>query len=298
MIIDIHLHIARKASTTRANGETYATPEQLLDIMDRAGIDRAVMLPSVSPECSHHLTSTDEILAIAQEFDRFIPFCNVDPRADTNSPDADLGRLVEYYLKRGCKGLGEITANLPFDDARVENLFATCQRLEIPVIFHIAPQMGGCYGLFDTPRLPKLEGALKSFPELAFLGHSQPFWAEMGPDYGRAGRNGYPQGPIKPGGRLLQLFARYPNLHGDLSAGSGYNAVSRDPEFGYRFMEEYQERLFFGTDICAPSNDTPLVRFLNAAVAQGKLSRQAYEKITWRNADALLDLGARPKSIL
>jgi len=291
MIIDIHMHTVRKAGITRANGETYATPEQLLEIMDRVGITQAVLLPEVSPEGSHCLSSTEEILEIARHFPgRFIPFCNMDPRIELNSPQTDMGRFLDYYLAQGCKGLGEITANLPFDDPRVENLFDACQSRGLPVIFHIGPQEGGCYGLVDDPGLPKLERALARFPRLKFLGHSQPFWAEIAPDYGEAGRNGYPSGPVKPGGRLPELFARYPNLYGDLSAGSGYNAVSRDPEFGYHFMETYQDRLLFGTDICAPSNDTPLARYLAAALAEGKLSLQAYEKITWRNAALLLRL--------
>jgi hypothetical protein len=81
---------------------------------------------------------------------------------------------------------------------------------------------------------------------------------------------------------------KYPNLCGDLSAGSGYNAISRDPAFGYRFLEEFQDRLFFGTDICAPTNQTPIVEFLRDAAETGRISRQAHEKIAWQNAARLL----------
>lgn len=77
---------------------------------------------------------------------------------------------------------------------------------------------------------------------------------------------------------------KYPNLHGDLSAGSGYNAVTRDPEFGYDFLEEFQDRLYFGTDICAPENDMRLSYWLDDAVESGKISREAYEKISRENA--------------
>jgi len=132
------------------------------------------------------LSPTEEILEIANNSSgRFIPFCNIDPRADTNSPEADLVRMLRYYIEQGCKGLGEITANLPFDDPRVENLFAACQECEMSVTFHIGPQIGGCYGLFDEPGLPRLERALQRFPGLKFLGHSQPFWAEVAPSYGQ-----------------------------------------------------------------------------------------------------------------
>ncbi len=91
-------------------------------------------------------------------------------------------------------------------------------------------------------------------------------------------------------GRLHQRLYRC----GDLSAGSGHNAVSRDPAFGHRFLEEFQDRLFFGTDICAPTNQTPLVEFLRDAVEGGHISREAYEKIGWKNAERLLGITGTP----
>jgi len=103
-------------------------------------------------------------------------------------------------------------------------------------------------------------------------------------------RGGYPKTPVVEGGRVVELMRAHRSLCGDLSAGSGHNAVSRDPAFGYRFLDEFQDRLFFGTDICAPSNKTPLVGFLNDAVAGGHISREAYEKIAWRNTARLLGL--------
>jgi len=86
-------------------------------------------------------------------------------------------------------------------------------------------------------------------------------------------------------------MARYPNLCGDLSAGSGYNAISRDPEFGYRFMEQYQDRLFFGTDLLQVGQELPQVEYLKSVVQQGHISRTTFDKITWQNANRLLGLG-------
>ena len=68
---------------------------------------------------------------------------------------------------------------------------------------------------------------------------------------------------------------RYPNLYGDLSAGSGFGAISRDPEFGYAFLEEFQDRLYFALDLCDPANITQPIRiglaaFLDDAVTRGK----------------------------
>lgn len=291
MFIDLHLHTTRMRGALRPNGETYATPDELIAIMDRIGIAKGILLPLVSPECSARYTLAEEMIQIAKEYPtRFVAFCNIDPRVDSNSPKTDLRRYLDYFISEGCKGLGEVTCNLPFDDPRVENLFGACQASGLSVTIHIAPEQGGYYGLVDAPGLPGLERTLQRFPECKILGHSQPFWAEMSANYGTVGRNGYPQGKVLPGGRLPLLFTRYPNLYGDLSAGSGYNAVSRDPEFGYQFMEQFRERLLFATDICAPSNDTPLVRFLNEAVEQGNIRRETYEMIAWRNAARLYNL--------
>ena len=125
----------------------------------------------------------------------------------------------------------------------------------MPVIFHIGnPGIG--YGLADELGLPRLEKVLGMFPNLAFLGHSQKFWAEISSDCSLEKRVGYPKGKIMPGGRIVELMRKYQNLHGDLSAGSGHNAITRDPEFGYKFIEEFQDRLYYGTDISDPKNVT------------------------------------------
>lgn len=298
MFIDMHLHTTRMRGIKRTDGSIYATPDELIAMMDERNIRKGILLPLVSPECSVRYVMTEEMLDIARDYpDRFVPFCNVDPRVDSNSKDTDLCRYLDYYISEGCKGLGEVTCNLPFDDPRVLNLFNACQKSHLSVTIHIAPAQGGYYGLVDEPGLPGLERTLARFPDCRVVGHSQPFWAEISGDLEPAARNGYPKGRVVSGGRLPQLFARYPNLYGDLSAGSGYNAISRDPEFGYSFLERYRDRLFFATDICAPTNKTPLVEFLNEAVAQRKISRETYEMIAWRNASRLYDISLPGASV-
>ncbi len=293
MFIDIHVHSTQRGDGPhRGNGETYATPEQLIAVFDLRGIDKAVILPSASPECGHHPLSVDGCLDIVARYpDRFIPFCNVDPRMLTNSPEADFTPMLAFYKSVGCKGVGELTANLPFDDPRCWNLFRHVEAAGLPVTFHVATQIGGIYGLYDELGLPRLEATLREFPGLTWLGHSQAFWSEIGGEVTEATRGGYPKGPVADGGRVVALLREYPNLCGDLSANSGCNAVSRDPAFGHRFLEEFQDRLFFGTDICSPTTPTPLVDFLTDAVEGGHVSRGAFEKIAWRNAARLLGLG-------
>ena len=83
----------------------------------------------------------------------------------------------------------------------------------------------------------------------------------------------------------------YPNLHGDISAGSGYNALTRDPEFGVAFVNEFHDRLFFGTDICAPSNNHRHAELLRTWHAEGKISDDVLENVAWRNVNRVVGLG-------
>ena len=84
--------------------------------------------------------------------------------------------MVRYYKEPGCKGVGEVCANLPSLDPLMQNLFRLAEENEMPLTFHISPTIGENYGLFDNPGLPQLEECLKRFPNLKFSGHSQAFY--------------------------------------------------------------------------------------------------------------------------
>ena len=86
------------------------------------------------------------------------------------------------------------------------------------------------------------------------------------------------------------LLRRYPNLLGDLSAGSGYNALARDPDYAVRFLNEFQDRLLFGTDICPPDQEVPQAQFLIDLRETRKISDAVFRKIARENAIALLGL--------
>lgn len=294
MLIDIHTHCCRPRhpKVTRSNGSHYPSPERQIEMMDAAGIDMAAVMSTLSPEWRYTIVTPEETLGICAQYpDRLIPFCNMDPRYLTNSPKANFTPLLEAYKELGCKGIGECIPNLPFDDPLCMNFFAHVEASGLPLTFHIAPQAGGCYGFIDEVGLPRLERVLAAFPKLVFLAHSQPFWAEISTDVIQAGKRvGYPKGRVTPG-RVVELMRRYTNLHGDLSAGSGFNAISRDPEFGYAFLEEFQDRLYFGTDIANDPQELPIVPYFAMLAAERLIPAEVQEKITWRNADRLLGLG-------
>ena len=291
--IDIHVHTSESAWLSRLPDDRYATPSEIIGMYDRYGIEKGVLLPNITVETDFMVSSNYGIWQIVQKYpERFAWFCNVDAHQGSNSPDTDFTPFLRECYAHGARGVGEVCTNLYFDDPLMMNLFRHCEACDMPVIFHIG-NMGHDYGIVDDFGLPHLEKALAAFPKLKFLGHSQKFWAEISGDLTREQRGGYPTGKVMPGGRLVTLFRTYPNLCGDMSAGSGCNAFMRDPEFGYAFMEEFQDRLYFGTDICSPTNiDNPMLRlaaFLDEGVQNGKLSQEAYEKISRENALKLLN---------
>lgn len=291
--IDIHVHTIPEKGLLRPSGDTFATPEELFEMYEQLGVEKAVLLPVISPEGQTDTNTNREILGIVRQYpDRFYWFCNIDPRQGRNDEATDFIQILSHYKEQGAAGLGEVTANLPMDDPRVEALMAACEERKLPVTIHIG-DLGGDYGLVDSLGLPKLEKLLQKFPKLILLGHSQKFWSEISGDVTEEIRGKAPKGPVIPGGRIPELMRKFPNLCGDLSAGSGCNAMMRDPDFGYAFMEEFQDRLFYGTDICSPRDIThtrvKLGLFMEQGVAEGKLSREAHEKICRGNALRLLE---------
>lgn len=291
-MIDIHTHLGDHRRF-REDERPAVTLEGLLRKMDEEGIDKAVVLPSADNPEGRRLVqvNTGDVIEAHQKCpDRIIPFCNLDPRSADNSPDADFSWILEEYKNAGCRGVGEICANLYIDDPLVKNLFFHCGKVGLPVVFHLAVQIGGLYGLVDDIGLPRLEEVLREFPTTIFFGHAMAFWAEIAAEVDEQTRGDYPQGSVSKPGRIPELLAKYPNLYGDLSAGSGYNAISRDPDYGYGFLEEFQGKLLFGTDICFLDQDLPQIRFLREAVNNGKISKQAYDKITHQNAVEILKL--------
>ena len=290
MLIDIHTHCAFKSGITRANGTRYPDPAEHIAALDNAGIDMAVVLSTVSPECRYVIVTPEESLSIAARHpDRLAPFANLDPRYLTNTPDADFSDYLSYYKELGCKGIGEYIPNLPMDHDLNMNVFSHVQNAGLPLTFHLAPEEGGYYGCVDELGLPRLEHVLRSFPNFILLAHSQVFWAEIGADVTEENRGGYPEGAVEPG-RVVELMRTYPNLHGDLSAGSGYNAISRDPKFGFAFLEEFQDRLYFGTDIANVPQELPIVGYFKKMREEHLVSDEAMDRICYKNADKLLGL--------
>lgn len=283
MFIDIHAHAWRYDLPIG----TPPSPQKIIEKYDQVGIEKGVLLPMVNAEL-YLPQSNEDILDFAEMYPgRFIPFCNIDPRALTNSETAPFGDVLRYYKDRGCKGIGEVMPFLPFRHPFVQNLFKHVQDVGFPLIFDLA---GDAYGLYDDCGMPQLEYCLRKFPKLKFFGHGPAFWAEIGQLETVGDRFIYPSYPVKNEGVVPKLLRRYENLYGDLSAGSGFNAIHRDLEYGVAFLNEFQDKLMFGTDICTPEMPTPMADLLIKLKDSSKISNAVFQKIARLNAIKILGL--------
>jgi predicted TIM-barrel fold metal-dependent hydrolase len=296
VIIDIHAHVFAFPKLKGFGATTtFMAVEDQIAVMNAKGVDKAIILPLNNAETPTEQQSLGEVLYICEKYPgRFIPFCNIDPRLPRR-PDliktGDFSYLLEQCRDLGFKGFGEFVARLYWDEPCVLRLLEACAKVGFPVTFHTTTPDYSNYGLLDEIGLPRLEKVLGLFPELKLFGHSPAFWSEISGDVTLETKNGYPKTPVKPGGRIPALMRKYPGLYGDLSAGSGFNALTRDLNHAYEFIDEFQDRLMLGLDYCSVKNNMQHIEWFQAARQAGHVSAAAYEKIMWRNINRLINLG-------
>jgi len=298
LFIDVHAHAYRKPIPFVCQ---FASVEELIERYDQTGIEKGCVLPIVNPEI-YIPQANEDILDMAEKYpDRIIPFCNVDPRAISNSADAPLDRILGYYKDKGCKGLGEVMPNMPVNHPMVQNLFKHAEAVGLPVTTDGSDQVGGDFGLYDDPGLPQLEHTLQKFPNLKLFGHGPVFWSEIArlettgergfvfrSDGGQVGR--LPTGPVKEEGVVPKLLRLYPNLYGDLSDFTPVNALKRDPVYGPKFLTEFQDRLMFGTDIVSYQMPFAMIDLLIDWRDSKKITEEVFNKIARENAIKILEL--------
>lgn len=236
------------------------------------------------PDGTHAgIAFVDEITAKEHYPDRYVlGYC---PHPTIGNAPALLEAAVKIH---GVKVCGEWKFRVPFDDPRSLELFHVAGSYGLPVVLHLdVPYLLNSEGKrvyqphWYGGTVANLERALQACPETTFLGHAPGFWREIsaGAD---TDPNSYCSGPVKEGGLLYDLFDRYPNVWGDLSAGSALGALNRDPDNAVKFLTRYQDRVTFARDYYGQD----LHQFLSTL----DLTQDVTEKIYHQNAERLVKL--------
>jgi len=285
-IIDTHQH-------TDYNGRD----NKYLEAHQRAmGVSTTILHPAGSPMISpstHNgisnglqcLISGNEVTyAFAKSHSKEFLF------AANEVPDhPDAIKNIEKYLKLGAVAIGELKFGVECDSPEMQKIYELAKEYHVPVLMHWQFQMYN-YGI------ERFHTMLEKYPSVNFIGHAQSWWAFIDKNYIDSIEM-YPKSKITPGGLTDRLLTDYPNMYGDLSAGSGYNSLTRDEEHARTFLTRHQDKLLFGSDCPDPANFEGVAK---GTVCQGirtiaeirKLSstKQIERKILYENAKKLFKI--------
>lgn len=172
---------------------------------------------------------------------------------DPRRPEA-IDQLQAAMTIYGVRVCGELKLRMMYDNPDSLRLFRFCGKNKVPVTIHL-DYPGSLDERSRYPRpdwwygggIESLERVLQACPDTVVLGHAPGFWSHISADE-HCRVPGYPKGKVAPGGQLIRLLRAYPNLYCDWSAGSGHNALSRDPEFARDFVLEFQDRILYARD--------------------------------------------------
>ncbi len=268
-VIDIHQH-------THYWGRN---DEDLIRHQRALGVTKTVLLPAGSKfGLEADCYGNDSVLALAKKYPQeFVFFAN----EVADLPEART--VIEKYLKAGAVGIGEQKFFVDCDSKHIELIAALAKDYNVPVLLHFQ------HGKYNTA-FERFHKVLEKFPRVNFIGHAQTFWGNIDRNHEQAVL--YPKGKLTPGGLTDRWLADYPNFYGDLSAGSGLNALLRDENFTRAFFTRHQNKLMYGSDCqdadtkvkeCSGIKTLEVVRRLSA-------SRNVERKLLYENARRVLKI--------
>jgi predicted TIM-barrel fold metal-dependent hydrolase len=240
-IIDIHQHV----------GYSGRSDEALLAHQQTMGATKTILLPAGRPvrTPSTHDGIANGLQAKAAGNEACYQFARAHPKrflfGANEVPDIE-GAVeeIEKYLKLGGVIIGESKFGVDCDSGGMQKLYEVAADFRVPILMHWQHKMYN----FGLDRFYKM---LEKYPRTIFLAHAQTWWANI--DKNHADQSVlYPKGKVTPGGISDRYLSDYPNIYGDLSAGSGLNALIRDEDHARGFIERHQDKLVFGSD-CSDS---------------------------------------------
>ncbi|MEC9081377.1 MAG: amidohydrolase [Verrucomicrobiota bacterium] len=146
---------------------------------------------------------------------------------------------IEAYLKKGALGIGEQKFRVECDSKHISRIAELAEEYDVPILMHFE------HGNYNTG-INRFHKILEKHSKVNFIGHAQTWWGNI--DKNHVQTVMYPKGKVTPSGISDRLLLDYPNMFGDLSAGSGQNALIRDEKHAVEFIKRHQDKLIFGSD--------------------------------------------------
>ena len=265
-VIDVHTHLSWMSQTRSgvSLGEEmtwFASPEELLPIMERKGIRAMVNLTGGIGKGLE--AAIDRFDHAAPGRFRTMTEPSFEYIAESDYPQRQADAL-EHAKRAGACGLKLLKtlglylreriddgARLTIDDRRFDSMWATCADLNLPVFIHSADP--AAFFLPTDAHNERYE-ELANHPDWSFYGDEFPSYDELIAARDRVIAR-HPKTTfvlMHVGSQAEDLAAisacldRHANVHVDISARVG--ELGRQPRASRQFFEHYQDRILFGTD--------------------------------------------------
>jgi len=131
--------------------------------------------------------------------------------------------ILKREIADGAVGFGEhYGVDLMFDDPKNLMLYEACEKVGLPVMFHIDQNKN-----MVEPGMARVDRVLKMFPKCKVVAHAY-WWRQL-----------------KQGDRQLQ---EHPNLYADMSGKVVFQELNRDRKYAREFLIRNQDKLLWATD--------------------------------------------------
>jgi hypothetical protein len=197
--------------------------------------------------------------------------------------------VIERYLTAGAIGIGEQKFHVQCDSPSMHLIADIAGAYNVPVTLHFQ------YATYNMG-FERFYKMLEQHPTVNFIGHAQTWWGNIDNNHQQAVL--YPKGPVSPGGITDRLLSDYANAYGDLSAGSGLNALLRDEDHARGFLQRHQDKLLFGSD-CFDSIgevDSCIGAHQLETISRLAPDKQVLRKILHDNSVRLLKITSDPET--
>jgi len=213
-LIDTHVH----ASSNKKNGLDVAAKW-----MNKNNIERIV---------THALTPTrpvgeEQRKIMRANFQKYkgkiYRFCIIEP--DEVNTVEEAVAILKKEKADGAIGFGEhYGRNMMFDDPKNMCLYAACEKVGLPIMFHIDQNKN-----MDAKNFPHLRNALQTYPKCIFIAHAQ-WWMQL------------------PSGVCDRMLQEYPNLYADPSGRGMAALLNRDRKYTEKFLIRNADKIMYGND--------------------------------------------------
>lgn len=280
-IIDIHQHV----------GYSGRSDEALIAHQRAMGATTTVLLPAGRPvnTASTHEGVSNGLQAQCLGNEACFRLARAHPKAfvfgANEVPDIPVAKEeIARYLRRGARLIGEQKFGVACDAPEMQRVYELAQAHHVPVLMHWQFERYN-YGF------ERFHTMLEKYPKVNFIGHAQTWWANIDKNHHDQAVL-YPKGPVTAGGLTDRYLTEYPNMYGDLSAGSGLNALTRDEDFTRDFLARHQNKLLFGSDCTDVQGSMPQCQGAKTIAALRRLSanKGIERKLLYHNARRLLRL--------